>query len=327
MSNPDGSSYTAMVPPRHGGSHTQNSAVASVTPQGSAVPNRVVPLTFAADGSALIGVLHLPPQPPATGVVIVVGGPQYRVGSHRQFVLMARYLAAQGIAVLRFDCRGMGDSGGNFPGFERIAGDIRAAIDALLGAAPSIRSVVLWGLCDAATAIAMYASEDERITGVILLNPWIRSEATQARTHLRHYYAQRLCDPLFWRRVMRLEFRPIRSARGLIRDVLHAVGTPARAHTSIVAETAGPLAERMAAGLQKYRGAVLLIISGRDLTAKEFEDAAQGSRLWRRLLADSRITRHDLAEADHTFSRCVWRDQVAAWTEEWVRVRSTDQYS
>lgn len=42
----------------------------------------------------LVGVLSLPDAPSNTAVVIVVGGPQYRVGSHRQFVLLARALYA-----------------------------------------------------------------------------------------------------------------------------------------------------------------------------------------------------------------------------------------
>jgi alpha/beta superfamily hydrolase len=45
-------------------------------------------------------------------VLVIVGGPQYRAGSHRQFTLLARSLAEQGFAVLRFDYRGMGDSTG-----------------------------------------------------------------------------------------------------------------------------------------------------------------------------------------------------------------------
>ena len=54
-------------------------------------------LVFRCAGEELVGILH--PAPGATGVVIVVGGPQYRVGSHRQFLLLARRLAASGIPV------------------------------------------------------------------------------------------------------------------------------------------------------------------------------------------------------------------------------------
>ena len=34
--------------------------------------------------------------------------------------------------------------------------------------------------------------------------------------------------------------------------------------------------------------------------------------------AHPRVQRETLAEADHTFSRRVWRDQVSAWTGNWV---------
>jgi len=54
-------------------------------------------LRFRCQSEWLYGILHLPQQPVARGVLIVVGGPQYRVGSHRQFVLLARYLAERGI--------------------------------------------------------------------------------------------------------------------------------------------------------------------------------------------------------------------------------------
>ena len=50
--------------------------------------------TFGAGPASLIGVLHHAQAPGnSRGVVVVVGGPQYRVGSHRQFVLLARALA------------------------------------------------------------------------------------------------------------------------------------------------------------------------------------------------------------------------------------------
>mgnify|MGYP003504752475 CR=1 FL=1 len=74
------------------------------------------------------------------------------------------------------------------------------------------------------------------------------------------------------------------------------------------------MASRLASGV-----ALLLVASGADLTAREFTDLAAGSPEWRRLLAAPRFSRRDLPGADHTFSRRAWRDQVAAWTADWVR--------
>ena len=47
-------------------------------------------LTFACQGETLLGVLSEPPSPTDTCMLIVVGGPQYRAGSHRLFVQLAR---------------------------------------------------------------------------------------------------------------------------------------------------------------------------------------------------------------------------------------------
>jgi hypothetical protein len=74
----------------------------------------------------------------------------------------------------------------------------------------------------------------------------------------------------------------------------------------------------MEEGLRRFRGRVLLILSGDDLTAREFNDLAKRSNGWRRLLEDRRVTRHDLPEANHTFARHDWRSQVERWTEAWV---------
>jgi len=89
-------------------------------------------------------------RPSETGVLIVVGGPQYRVGSHRQFVLTARRLAADGYTTLRFDATGMGDALGEPRSFEQLDDDLGSAIDALLASTPALRRVVLLGLCDGA---------------------------------------------------------------------------------------------------------------------------------------------------------------------------------
>ncbi|WP_229507809.1 hydrolase 1, exosortase A system-associated [Massilia sp. Dwa41.01b] len=160
-------------------------------------------LVFPCRGAWLYGVLSLPAQPaaaPARGVLVVVGGPQYRAGSHRQFTLLARDLADAGIPALRFDYRGMGDSEGDLQTFEHVEDDLRAAIDRFFLEVPGMREVVLWGLCDGASAAAMYAPQDARVSGLVLLNPRVRTEAGAARATIKHYYRARLFDARLWKR-------------------------------------------------------------------------------------------------------------------------------
>ena len=88
-------------------------------------------LVFSAGGEELLGIIAKPEIPQDCGVLIVVGGPQYRVGSHRQFLLLSRRLASEGYPSMRFDYRGMGDSGGAMRDFDDISDDIGAAIEAL----------------------------------------------------------------------------------------------------------------------------------------------------------------------------------------------------
>ncbi|MDV6376152.1 alpha/beta hydrolase family protein [Deinococcus arenicola] len=73
---------------------------------------------FSVDGQRLYGMVHTPDaEAPAQGwpsVVMVHGFTGNRVDHHRLLVLFSRLLAARGIASLRFDCRGSGESQGDF---------------------------------------------------------------------------------------------------------------------------------------------------------------------------------------------------------------------
>lgn len=295
-------------------------------------------LLFDCAGEALVGILSPSAAPATRGVLIIVGGPQYRAGSHRQFALLARHLAAHGIPALRFDYRGLGDSGGAARTFEDVGADIRSAIDAFQAALPSLRQVVLWGLCDAAAAALFYGHRDPRVAGLVLLNPWARSAAGLARSTLRHYYWARLRDPGLWRKLARGQFALGASLRSLF-ALLGAARKPAPGPASaavpatVAAAPAPPavlprdgsappltpdLHARLLDGMQRYRGRILFIFSSADLTAQEFLDMCKASRSWQRLLASPAVQQHTLAGADHTFSRREWRDQVAAWTTAWV---------
>jgi exosortase A-associated hydrolase 1 len=271
-----------------------------------------IALRFTCEGDALFGVASVPTAPVARGVVIVVGGPQYRAGSHRQFTLLARALAAQGIATLRFDVRGMGDSEGTARPFEDIGADLHAAIDAFMAQVPAVRDVVLWGLCDGASAASLYAHSDARVTGLALLNPWVRTEAGVATATIKHYYRARLFEKAFWQKLASGKFdagAAVRSAFGLAKSAL----APAPADRAT-------LPDQVYQGLHAFNGKLLVMLSGADLTAQEFADASASTDAWRKLMAQPRVTRHVLDGADHTCSRRDWHDQVAAWTADWLRV-------
>lgn len=295
-------------------------------------------LSFHCGDSRLVGIVHAPSgEACETGVVIVVGGPQYRIGSHRQFLSLASAFASEGYAVLRFDYRGMGDSEGVYLGFENINEDIRSAIDALQAAAPSVKRVVLWGLCDAATASVCFAPSDERVNALVLANPWVSNEQGAAKAYLKHYYLGRLLSKAFWAKLLSGQVRLGRSLASIV-QFLKTVSTKSRERSrhpdsaaagkvSQILQSApkdgevarNDLAEVFAQGLAGFSGSVLLIISGNDLTAAEFSDATRSNSRLQQALAVPLVQQVSLPGVDHTFSRPEWRREVEASSLRFIR--------
>ena len=287
---------------------------------------------FACQGEHLVGVLAAPTPDKVRGdigVVVIVGGPQYRVGSHRQFLLLSRNLAESGFPALRFDVRGMGDSTGALHTFEHITPDIAAAIDALQAHAPQVRRIVLWGLCDGASAALLYreATGDKRVHGVCVLNPWVRSDASLARAQVKHYYGQRLRQKEFWVKLLSGQVAGAALA-GLWRNLrtMGASAGPSGASGNASGNAFGgdrqrPFQQRMAQAWQGFGGQVLLLLSGDDYTAKEFLEYTAMDKAWTGLLDQAHVLRCDLPQADHTFSNALARSQVAALTLDWLQSR------
>lgn len=277
--------------------------------------NPEVPVLFDCAGDELVGILH-PAHAPVSdvGVLIVVGGPQYRVGSHRQFVLLARDLAAHGVSVLRFDYRGMGDSEGSPRDFEDIEQDIDAAIAVFRAQAAGVTRIVTCGLCDAASANAFYAAGHTGVAGQIALNPWARTAQGEAQAFIKHYYLKRLRSGAFWRKLLGLRLNPLLA----LQDLLRKLGR-SRAADVPSAHGRAPLPDRLRAAQLAFTGPTLVILSGQDLTAREYEERVAESADWSAWLRSDRVAMRRLDAADHTFSRAEWRDQVAHWTIDWLR--------
>lgn len=289
-------------------------------------------LRFHCAGQALLGILSRPAQMRDLAVVIVVGGPQYRVGSHRQFVKLARSLAADGYPVLRFDYRGMGDSAGEARDFLDVNADISAAIDACLRAVqPGVRRVALWGLCDGASAALMHAGEqaDARVHGLLLVNPWVRSAQSLSRARLKQYYISRLMEREFWLKLAKGSVG-ISALKGLLSHVQTAFRRPAATPAAPAAPTAlasssakrhpsgMAFQDQMLRGWTRFGGRIALVLSGRDLTAKEFVEYTQADAGWRTALKKSRHAVHHIAAADHTCSDAASAQELCKVTRAWL---------
>jgi exosortase A-associated hydrolase 1 len=254
-------------------------------------------LRFSCNGCCLVGIVDVPERPLSRGVLVITGGPQYRVGSHRHYTLLARMLAARGIPVMRFDHRGMGDSDGEPHRFDTLDDDIRAAMKEFFMQMPDMKEVVIWGLCDAATAGALYACGDERVCGLVLLNPWLQAADGDTRATVRQYYLGRLGEFGFWKKV----------ASGNL-DVAASAAT-LRQHMRDTANDRGnALPQRVAASLSCFDGPVLLILSGD-------EAPVFASLMGKHHLKGRKVV---MPNANRSFASRDWRDEVAQLSANWI---------
>ena len=274
-----------------GGSSNAASALGPPTPSDLADPVERA-LTFSAPSGTLRGIVHGGAR--NIGVVIVPGQPQTRVGSHRMFVQLARALAAAGYPTLRYDLAGYGDSDGIRSSYDATPADVAAAAAALRTTSLHVDRVVLWGLCDGATAAALAACDIAQSTGLVLANPWVHDESLRARTLVDDHYRGRLVSATFWRRLV----------TGGVRigpAIVEAVGHVRRALAPRERVRGSP-ADRLLHTLEAGQAPVMLLLSGQDLTAGEMNALLVSNERWKRLAA-SRLSIERLPQADHTMSR------------------------
>jgi dipeptidyl aminopeptidase/acylaminoacyl peptidase len=74
----------------------------------------------------------------------------------------------------------------------------------------------------------------------------------------------------------------------------------------------------MLVGMKLYTGHVLLILSGNDLVAREFEQLTRLDKGWKMACRSSNVEKHWLHDANHTFSTRDHRDQVSNLTQQWL---------
>jgi exosortase A-associated hydrolase 1 len=242
-------------------------------------------LSFDCEGCALGA--SLDPASGETGLLLVTGGTQTRIGSHRMYERLAGALAEAGWPCLRYDRRGVGDSEGEDPDFRASGPDLAAAAAAFRREQPHLRRLIGFGLCDGASTLALHGKA-AGLDGYILVNPWfVEAEAGEpAAAAIKSRYKEQLLSLEGWKRLL--------SGSISYRKVLKGLGR-------IVASRPSSLAGEIAAALGKARAPAQLVLASRDGTA--IAALAEWSSPAFKSLRQSNPAPLRIESDSHTFSR------------------------
>ena len=158
---------------------------------------------------------------PGLAFMILNAGVLHRVGPHRLHVVLAWHIASSGVASLRLDLGGIGDSittsdAGTFR--ETAIADTRAAMTGLTGAIGAER-FVLFGVCSGADNSIATALVDDRVAGIVVVDPatypTARSQFRFLRARIAEHGGPRAA--LGW---------GVRTAQRRIRDAVAGLATP-----------------------------------------------------------------------------------------------------
>lgn len=153
-------------------------------------------------GQSLVGVFtqaHSGDLPAEFAVIMLNAGSIHRVGPNRIHVKLARRLAEFGVAALRFDFSGVGESRRSTDAtsfLTRSKHEVRSAMD-YLESSRGITHFVLLGICSGADVACALAEEDPRVRAAILVNGSFQSEPLAADFS---QMAQQCIDARYYRR-------------------------------------------------------------------------------------------------------------------------------
>jgi exosortase A-associated hydrolase 1 len=258
-------------------------------------------ITFGCEGARLAGTLDESEK--ATGLLIVSGGNEIRSGAHAGQAAMAAHFAARGYPVLRYDRRGIGDSEGDNAGFESSGPDIAAAVVAFRKTAPHVTRIIAFGNCDAATALALYATG---IDAIILANPWVIEQARAdgstppGAAAVRARYWNRLKNP--------------RSLIDLISGKIDLKKLAGGLTQAAQSQKPSGLAARLAEALSASSIPTAILVAERDTTAMAFM-AAWKDQCFATVRARSNVTVASCPTASHSFADAPSRSWLFAQLE------------
>jgi alpha-beta hydrolase superfamily lysophospholipase len=224
-------------------------------------------LWFGPDQRPLFGWMHVPDDGPVRGAVVVCPPLGLEgVCAHRTLRRMAERLAGTGIATLRFDYDGTGDSAGRQDERGRVEawlGSVRQAVELMRGAGAS--KVVVVGMRMGATLAGCEVARAGGVDGIVLWDP-----CASGRSYLREQQALGLFSL----------GGPARDDGSIeVPGIVYEADTVAELGSLSIAATEGPLAQRVLVLVRPDRTPNKAMRQRLELDHVEWGDAAGQSEL------------------------------------------------
>ena len=250
-------------------------------------------------------------------IVILNSGIIHRVGPNRMFVRLSRQLAVAGHLVVRFDLSGIGDSEPRADGLaplDATLADIREVLDSL-EATRQVRRFILVGLCSGADHSVVYAGQDPRVAGMVLIDPTI----PRTRGYYVRHYRGRV---LRWRSWLNFASGRHPFWRALGRSVAPASppspdgeelpdALPDVQDAEVRSFLANVYARAAAAGVD----IMAVFTGGRE---DRHNEAVQLLEAFPQVAFGSRLRLEFMGSADHTFTSQADRCSVLALISSWI---------
>ncbi len=254
----------------------------------------------------------------------------HHIGPSRLHVELARHLARQGVAGLRFDLSGAGDSesaslAGDFR--ERSIREVREAMD-YLQAHHGKQRFVLVGLSSGADDALATAQQDPRVVGAVLLNGYAYPAGHFKRYRAVKFFLRRL---LMWQALRNRITASLQRLLPTSRTAL--VGEGVSADTAALSgqeQWVGtghgdpcrqiPPQEETAQMLERLCQAetdLLFVYTGSEHDTYTYE--GQLGAMFPGLRDNPHLSERYIQEADHTLVLKDDRARVIGWTGEWFR--------
>ncbi|MDA0837283.1 MAG: alpha/beta fold hydrolase [Planctomycetota bacterium] len=263
----------------------------------------------------LVGTLNLPENGDAgrAGVVFLHGWSGYRSGPHRMFVHAARHLAEEGIASLRFDLSGRGDSNGDKDdtNLDDMISDTLAA-KTFLAQEAKVSKPVLLGICSGGNVSIGSASLDKEIAGLVLWSTPLfaafkkASDKSTKRRMMLMEYLRKALRPSTWIRLIRGQVNVGMVGKAISGDEEKKDRKGRNPKDSL---------RDIMSDLKGYKGPILFIYGTND-------DEVIGAPVFYEEYCRENgidVAVHFIEGANHNFYSIDWEKQVLEITADWLK--------